>query len=163
MTLRTCDWFAVAAGKPPPPPDPEPAVAVADRTALERAWAIVHREVEFAMDRGEIPGDGFVWAPHLSVLTERIIRQWAALSTPEVFGSCVDIVRKLHERPDGAILGYEYLKIAYNMAGDTERAEMVADLLQRYLKRQELSFRAVRPEDLEHDDDEEPGGVSRAS
>lgn len=119
-------------GWPPSPPESDPTPPL-DTNLLGVEWLRVRREVELAMDRGIIPGAGYVYDPRLDILRARIKERWATLPTPETVAECLVIVRKMHDHVSAAIFGYAFLRAALMLWGDSYQAEDIADFEIAYL------------------------------
>ena len=119
-------------GSPPPYPGAGPPPL--DANLLGAEWLRVRREVELAMDRGIVPGAGYVYDPRLDILRARIKERWATLPTPEAVAECLVIVRKMHDQVAAAIFGYAFLRAALMLRGDSYQAENIADFEVAYLR-----------------------------
>jgi hypothetical protein len=118
-----------------PEPEAEPLV-LPDVKRLDEEWLSVRQEVNLAMDRGVIPGSGFVYDPRLDTLMDRIREKWATLGEPAVLEELLGLVRKMHDHISAAIFGYAFLRRALRVRGTpgvSYQVELVADFEVAYL------------------------------
>ena len=112
-----------------------------DEAYLRKRWLWARQEVEYAMDRGEIPGSGFVFDPRLGTLQDVILAAWGHLGELSVITQCLGIIERMHANVGAALLGYESLRVALGLAGETVWAVAIADQEAAYLEAHKVQLR----------------------
>lgn len=116
------------------PPEEPPC----DRVALVQKWRLAQQELEQAAEWGKLPDRSteFVYSPHIDVLKERLVRNWARLAEEPVIASCRALVGKAAGDVGATLLMLTVWRIALLEAGHHDVAEAVADLQSAYLHEQ---------------------------
>lgn len=112
---------------PPPEPPALPTYAAPDPAAVLRMWEEVRKDVDLAMDAGNVEAYHYVFAPHLHPFRAHVADNWLRLGDREIFDGALALIDKLAYDPGAQLLAYEFFTMALAMTHNVVRSAEVAD------------------------------------